>query len=94
MNASTWRKADEPFSTVTPCRRTSSGSRASACLTRLLTLSAALSTSEPISNVTWISSTPFEAEVELMYIMSSMPLIAFSSGAATVCSSTVADAPG
>jgi hypothetical protein len=38
--------------------------------------------------------TPFDAEVELMYIMSSMPLIAFSSGAATVCSRTAADAPG
>ena len=40
------------------------------------------------------SSTPFDADVDDMYIMSSIPLIAFSSGAATVCSSTPADAPG
>jgi len=45
---------------------TSSGSRGSACFTRLLTLSAAVSTSAPISNVTWISTVPFEVEVELM----------------------------
>ena len=62
----TCRNADEPFSTVTPCRRTSSGSRASACFTRLLTLSAALSTSAPMLNVTCISTAPLEAEVELM----------------------------
>ena len=36
----------------------------------------------------------FEAEVELMYSIFSTPLIWFSSGAATVCSSTVAEAPG
>ena len=40
------------------------------------------------------SSTPLEAEVELMYIMCSTPLIWLSSGAATVCSSTSAEAPG
>ncbi len=62
----TCRKADEPFSTTTPCRRTSSGSRASACFTRLLTFCAAWSTSVPISNVTWISTRPFDDELLLM----------------------------
>ena len=56
----------EFFSAVTPCRRTSCGSRASACLTRLLTLSAAWSMLVPISKVTLISTTPFEDEFELM----------------------------
>ena len=75
-------------------RRTSSGRRGSACLTRLLTLSAACSTSLPISKVTSISSRPLEAEVDFMYIRSSIPLMAFSSGAATVCSRVSAEAPG
>jgi hypothetical protein len=64
--AITCRKLDEPFSTATPWRRTSSGSLVSACLTRLLTFSAALSTSVPMSKVTWICTTPFDDEVELM----------------------------
>jgi hypothetical protein len=64
--ACTWRKADEPFSTVTPWRRTSCGSLASACLTRLLTVCAAWSTSAPMSKVTWIVTTPFEVEVDAM----------------------------
>ena len=63
--AITCRKLDEPFSTVTPCRRTSSGSRDSACLTRLLTFSAAVSTSVPMSNVTSICTSPFDDEFEL-----------------------------
>jgi len=33
---------------------------------RLLTLTAAMSTLVPISNVTWICTMPFEAEFELM----------------------------
>ena len=79
---------------MTPCRRTSSGSRASACFTRLFTFSAALSASAPMPNVTWISSRPFEPEFEDMKIMSSTPVSWFSSGAATVCSIVCADAPG
>ncbi len=59
-----------------------------------MTFTAAMSTSVPISNVTWICTTPFDAEFELMYIMPGMPLMAFSSGAATVCSTTCAEAPG
>jgi hypothetical protein len=35
-------------------------------LTRLLTLSAALSASVPMSNVIWICTTPCEVEVEAM----------------------------
>jgi len=35
-------------------------------LTRLLTLSAALSGSVPMSKVTWICTTPCEVEVEFM----------------------------
>ena len=92
--AITCRKLDEPFSTATPCRRTSCGSLDSACLTRLLTFSAAWSTSVPISKVTSICTSPFDDEFEFMYSMPSTPLMAFSSGAATVCSSTSAEAPG
>src|SRR5262245_33737289 len=93
-NAITWRKDEEPFSTETPWRRVSCGRRGSTCLTRLLTLSAAVSTFAPISKVTWISTVPLDVEVELMYSMFSTPLIWFSRGAATVCSSTWAEAPG
>ena len=53
-----------------------------------------MSMSVPMSNVTWICTTPFDAEFELMYIMPGMPLMAFSSGAATVRSTTSAEAPG
>lgn len=52
-----------------------------------------MSMSVPISNVTWICTTPFDAEFELMYIMFGMPLMAFSIGAATVSSITLAEAP-
>jgi len=77
-----------------PWRRTSCGSFGSTCFARLLTLSVALSMSVPMLNVTWICTMPFADEVEFMYSMSSTPLIAFSSGAATVDSSTGAEAPG
>jgi hypothetical protein len=63
-------------------------------LTRLLTFNAAWSTSVPMSNVTWISTMPLDDELLAMYSMRSTPLIAFSSGAATVCASVSADAPG
>ena len=77
-----------------PWRRTSSGRRGSTCFARLLTLSVAWSMSVPISKVTWICTMPFADEVEFMYSMFSTPLIAFSIGAATVDSSTAAEAPG
>ena len=63
-------------------------------MTRLLTLTVAMSMSVPISNVTWICTTPFDAEFELMYCMPGMPLMLFSSGEATVSSTTCAEAPG
>jgi hypothetical protein len=47
-------------------RRTSCGNLVSACLTRLLTICAALSTSVPMSNVTWICTVPFDVDVEPM----------------------------
>ncbi len=50
--------------------------------------------SVPMLNVTWICTMPLADEVEFMYSMFSTPLIAFSSGAATVDSSTGAEAPG
>ena len=79
---------------MTPWRRVSSGRRASTCLTRLLTLTAAWSISVPISNVTSTVVTPELVELDDIYIIPSTPVIAFSIGAATVCSSTKADAPG
>jgi hypothetical protein len=62
----TCRNDELPRSTVTPCRRTSSGSRGSTCFTRLLTLTDAVSTLVPMSNVTWIDTEPFDCDVELM----------------------------
>ncbi len=49
----------ERFSTVTPCRCTSVGSRGLAIWTRLFTSVCALSPSEPTSNVTVIVTWPF-----------------------------------
>ena len=80
--------------TMTPWRRTSSGSRGTAACTRLLTLIAARSGSEPIANVTLIISVPSPELTDCMYSMFSTPLISFSSGAATVSAMVSAVAPG
>ena len=48
----------ERFWTITPLRRTSSGSRGSAALTRLLTLTAAMSTLLPTSKVAVMVTLP------------------------------------
>jgi len=53
----------ERFWTITPLRRTSSGRRGSAALTRLLTLTEAMSTLVPTSKVAVIVTEPL-AEAE------------------------------
>ena len=55
----------ERFWTITPLRRTSSGSRGCAIWTRLLTSMVALSPSAPTANVQVMVSVPLDAELEL-----------------------------
>jgi len=88
------RNEVERLRTLTPCRRTSSGSCDSALCTRLLTLMAARSGSVPIANVMVMASEPLPALAERTYSMLSTPLIACSSGAATVSATVSALAPG
>ena len=88
------RKDVERLRTLTPCRRTSSGSCDSAVWTRLLTLMAARSGSVPIAKVMVMPSAPLPALAERRYSMSSTPLMACSSGAATVSATVSALAPG
>ena len=90
----TSRKFCDRLATVTPLRRTSSGSRGVASCTRLLTLKVALSTSVPTSNVAVIVAWPFDAELELKYNRFSTPESCSSIGAATVFASVSAEAPG
>ena len=79
---------------VTPIRRTSSGSLVSAWATRFCTLTCAESALVPVLKVTVSCMEPLESEVDDMYSMSSTPLIACSSGAATVSATTAGLAPG
>ena len=90
----TIRNTGDCFCVVTPWRRTSSGRRASAWPTRFCTRTAASSASVPGLKVTVICSTPSEPATDLRYIMSSTPLIASSSGVATVSAITFGLAPG
>ena len=62
----TWRIELERLRTVTPWRRTSSGSRASAAWTRLLTSMVAWSGSVPIWKVTDTDTVPLLDAVERM----------------------------
>lgn len=82
------------FCVVTPWRRTSSGRRACAWLTRFCTCTCAWSGSVPGLKVTVTTSTPSEPATDFMYIMSSTPLMASSSGVATVSAMTLGLAPG
>ncbi|EKQ63187.1 hypothetical protein WS7_03285 [Xanthomonas citri pv. malvacearum str. GSPB2388] len=74
------------FCVVTPWRRTSSGRRACAWLTRFCTCTCL--------KVTVTTSTPSEPATDFMYIMFSTPLMASSSGVATVSAMTLGLAPG
>jgi hypothetical protein len=60
------RKPDEPFVTLMPFVRTSSGMRPSAELTRFCTSTAARSGSRPTSNVTVIEQKPLLVDAEVM----------------------------
>ena len=71
---------------IRPVRRTSSGKRGNAILTRLLTLKVAWSISVPTSKVIVIVSVPLESALELKYRRFSTPLSCSSIGAATVFS--------
>jgi hypothetical protein len=94
FSAMTTRKFCERLATMTPLRRTSSGSRGVASCTRLLTLKVALSVSVPTSKVAVMVTVPLEADDELKYSMPSMPESCSSIGAATVRASVSAEAPG
>ena len=83
-----------PLTVVRPRRRTSSGSRGSACETRFCTICCALSGSVPSLNVTVSVIRPSVVAWLPMYSMSSTPLIASSSGVATVSAITFGLAPG
>ncbi len=65
FRAATSRMFCERLATVTPLRRTSSGSLGLASWTRLLTSKVALSASVPTSKVAVIEIEPLDAEVEL-----------------------------
>ena len=64
--AATVMKLAELLATVKPWRCTSCGSLFSTWLTRLLTLTAAISRLVPTSKVTLMDTTPSPLEVELM----------------------------
>src|SRR3954470_16388329 len=80
--------------TVTPMRCTSCGNFGVACATRFCTSTCALSTSVPSLNVTVSVITPSLVACENWYSMSSTPVIACSSGPATVSAITFGFAPG
>src|SRR5262249_2829119 len=82
------------FLVVTPWRLTSSGSLASATLTRFCTSTWAMSRLVPSSKVTSRVIWPSLVEREDMYIMFSTPLTSCSIGVATVSATTLALAPG
>jgi hypothetical protein len=84
----------ELLTVVTPSRRTSSGSRGSACDTLFCTSCCALSGSVPSLNVTVSVSMPSVVAWLPMYSMPSTPLIDSSSGMATVSAITLGLAPG
>ncbi|MCY1351339.1 hypothetical protein D3C76_652020 [compost metagenome] len=63
-SATTWRMSDDFFSTFTPCRRTSSGSLASAACTLLLTLMVAWSGSVPTLKYTVRVMAPLASELD------------------------------
>src|SRR3989441_10737296 len=94
ISDTTSRMSNERFCTMTPLRRTSSGSRGSAICTRLLTLNTDWSTLVPGSKVAVICSVPLEDEVELKKDSFSTPDNCSSMGAATVRDSVSALAPG
>jgi len=80
--------------TVTPMRCTSCGSFGVACATRFCTSTCALSTSVPSLKVTVSVITPSLVACENWYSMPSTPVIACSSGPATVSAMTCGFAPG
>ena len=87
-------RSGDAFRTVTPSRRTSSGSRGSATETRFCTSTCAVSMSVPGLNTTLMFSVPSPTDCEVMYSMLSTPFTSCSIGVATVCASTSAEAPG
>src|SRR5579883_2524912 len=87
-------RSGEDLVVVTPSRRTSSGSLASVCATRFCTCTCAVSRLVPSLKVTVRVMTPSLVDWEYMYSEFSTPLIACSSGAATVSEMVLGLAPG
>ena len=94
VRCTTIRKVGDCFCVVTPWRRTSSGRRASAWADAVLHAHRRVVGIGAGLKVTVICSTPSEPATDLRYIMSSTPLIASSSGVATVSAITFGLAPG
>ena len=92
--AATIRMSLDRFCAVTPNCRTTSGSRGSAILTRLFTLTVAVSTLVPTSNVTVITNVPLDCATELKNRRFSTPDSCSSIGPATVRVRVSVEAPG
>ncbi|CRN38103.1 hypothetical protein PAERUG_P52_2_London_26_VIM_2_02_13_03995 [Pseudomonas aeruginosa] len=88
------RMSGEVFWVTTPCRCTSSGRRESTRETRFCTWIWAMSGSMCWSKVMVRIIRPSVADCEDMYSIPSTPVIACSSGVATVCAITSGLAPG
>ena len=84
VSAIIWTICVDCVLTVTPCRRTSSGSLGSAIDTRFWTSTVAMSMSVPMSKVTVNAYEPSAALLEDIDSMFSTPLTSCSIGAATV----------
>src|SRR5687768_537235 len=81
------------FSVMTPFLITSSGNSSKIVATLFCTLTAARSGSVPTANVTSMATVPLLLETEDICVIPGTPLIAFSSGVATVFEQTSALAP-
>ena len=79
--------------TVTPLRVTSAGRRLCADAMRFCTLTMAMSPSVPWRKYIWMLADPELVADDTMYIMSSTPLIASSSGTSTLFCTVSAFAP-
>ena len=94
VSATIIRKPAFALSTCTPCRRTSSGNRASTRRSRFCTSTSATLMSVPVRNVTAIDAVPFDWLDDDMYWNPSTPLSSCSMGCVTLFASTLASAPG
>jgi hypothetical protein len=94
VSATIIRKPAFALSTCTPCRRTSSGRRASTRRSRFWTSIRATLMSVPDRKVTEIDAAPFDELDEDMYWNPSTPFSSCSIGCVTLFARTLASAPG